>query len=154
MKKDEILVGIAIFLFGAITTILSLRMPIGTFRMAGTGLFPLCLGLLLMALSSAFIAKQILLQRKTPPAEGAPPKGSVATKQMTLFLGAMALAILLFDPLGYPLTAFLLMMALLRILGMKRWTFNVLLSLVTACVSYLLFVQWLKIPMPKGWIGL
>jgi hypothetical protein len=54
MNRDEIVVGTVIFLFGVITTFLSLRMPIGTFRAGGTGLFPLCLGIILMILSGAF----------------------------------------------------------------------------------------------------
>lgn len=82
------------------------------------------------------------------------PEATSATKQMGLFLGAMALATLFFNEMGYPLTAFLLMVALFRSLGMKRWAFNILLSFITAGASYLLFVQWLNIPMPKGWIGL
>jgi hypothetical protein len=46
------------------------------------------------------------------------------------------------------------MLGLLRILGMKRWTLNILISCATAVGSYFLFVQWLSIPMPKGWIGI
>jgi hypothetical protein len=45
-------------------------------------------------------------------------------------------------------------MALLKILGMKGWAHNILLSFMTSVVSYFLFVQWLKIPLPKGWIGI
>jgi hypothetical protein len=46
------------------------------------------------------------------------------------------------------------MLALLRILGVKRWRFNLPLSFITAAACYFLFVQWLKIPLPKGWIGI
>jgi hypothetical protein len=46
------------------------------------------------------------------------------------------------------------MLALLRILGVKRWRLNLPLSFITAAVCYFLFVQWLKIPLPKGWVGL
>jgi hypothetical protein len=66
----------------------------------------------------------------------------------------MALATLFLSSLGYPLIAFLLMVALLKILGMKRWPANILLSLATAAASYFLFIQWLKIPLPKGWLGI
>jgi hypothetical protein len=66
----------------------------------------------------------------------------------------MALSALFFNSLGYPLIAFLLMVALLKILGMKRWPINILWSLATAAASYFLFVQWLKIPLPKGWFGI
>jgi hypothetical protein len=47
-----------------------------------------------------------------------------------------------------------LMLALLRILGVKRWRLNLPLSFITAVVCYFLFVQWLKIPLPKGLIGI
>jgi hypothetical protein len=56
--------------------------------------------------------------------------------------------------LGYPLISFLLMLGLLRILGIKRWGLNILISVVAAVGSYFLFVKWLDIPMPKGWIGI
>ncbi len=79
---------------------------------------------------------------------------SESPAQLILFLGAMVLATLFFNQLGYPLTSFLLMVALLRILGIKRWGQNILISVVTAVGSYFLFVEWLDIPMPKGWIGL
>jgi hypothetical protein len=37
---------------------------------------------------------------------------------------------------------------------MKRWPINIFLSLATAAASYFLFVQWLKIPLPKGLLGI
>ena len=154
MKRDEMVVGIVIFLFGAITTLLSLRMPIGTFRMAGTGMFPLFLGILLMILSGAFILKIFFQGKKEQVEKEASIESSESPMQLILFLGTMALATLFFNQLGYPLTSFLLMVALLRILGIKRWGLNILISVVTAVGSYFLFVKWLNIPMPKGWIGI
>ena len=143
-----------IFLFGGITTLLSLRMPIGTFRTAGTGMFPLCLGILLMILSGIFVLK-FLLQEKRILVKSEPiAKIPGSKKQMIFFLGAMVLATLFFNQLGYPLISFLLMVVLLRILGIKRWGLNILISVVTAVGSYFLFVKWLDIPMPKGWIGI
>ena len=153
MKRHEIIGGIVIFVFGGITTLLSLRMPIGTFRSAGTGMFPLCLGILLMVLSSLFMLHLLLKGLAAEKREFifATP-GSA--KQLILFFGTIILATLFLNRLGYPITSFLLMLVLLKILGMKRWFFSVLLSFVTAVVSYFLFVQWLKIPLPKGWIGI
>jgi putative tricarboxylic transport membrane protein len=154
LKRDEIVVGIVIFLFGAVTTFLSLKMPIGTFRMGGTGLFPLCLGILLMILSGTFILKIFFQGKEGQVKKGASIESSASPMQLILFLGTMALATLFFNQLGYPLTSFLLMVALLRILGIKRWGLNILISVVTAVGSYFLFVKWLDIPMPKGWIGI
>jgi putative tricarboxylic transport membrane protein len=154
LKRDEIVVGIVILLFGAITTLLSLKMPIGTFRMAGTGMFPLCLGILLMILSGTFTLKIFFQGKEEQIKREASIESSESPIQLILFLGTMVLATLFFNQLGYPLTSFLLMVALLRILGIKRWGLNILISVVTAVGSYFLFVKWLDIPMPKGWIGL
>jgi len=154
MKRDEIIGGAIIFLFGGITVILSLNMPIGTFRMAGTGLFPLLLGILLMILSGIFVLK-IYFQGKKEQVKKEPSPESIGSPiPLTLFLGIMVLATLFFNQLGYPLISFLLMLGLLRALGIKRWGLNILISVVTAVGSYFLFVKWLAIPMPKGWIGI
>jgi putative tricarboxylic transport membrane protein len=154
MNRDEIAVGIVIFIFGGITAVLSLRMPIGTFRMAGTGMFPLFLGILLMILSVAFILKIFFQGKKEQVEKEASIESTESPIQLILFLGTMALATLFFNQLGYPLISFLLMLGLLRILGIKRWGLNILISVVTAVGSYFLFVKWLDIPMPKGWIGI
>jgi putative tricarboxylic transport membrane protein len=153
LPKDEIIAGVVIFLFGAVTTFLSLSMPIGTFRKSGTGMFPLILGILLMFLSGLFLLRLFLKTRGTPEKSSA---GGIpgSSKQLLLFFGTMVLVTLLFNRLGYPLSSFLLMLALLRILGVKRWKINLPISFVAAAVCYLLFVEWLKIPLPKGWIGI
>ncbi len=154
MKRDEAIVGIVIFLFGLITTFLSLKMPIGTFRMAGSGMFPLLLGILLMILSGIFVSKIFFRSKAAEVRKESSPESSESPIQLILFFGTMVLATLFFNRLGYPLTSFLLVSGLLRILGIKRWGLNILVSVVTAVGSYFLFVKWLSIPMPKGWIGL
>ena len=54
------------------------------------------------------------------------------------------------NELGYPLMSFLLLFALLRILGVRRWAYNLSLSLLTATGAYFLFVLWLADPSAKG----
>jgi len=154
MKRDELIGCGIVFLFGGITAILSLQMPMGTFRMAGSGLFPFCLGILLMVLSLLFLLNLLFAKASDPPKPeiAVPPRS--ATKQMLQFFGASALAAAGLGILGYPLTSFLLMLLLLRILGIRRPVLLITLSLVTAAASYFLFVQFLKIPLPKGLIGL
>jgi len=153
LNRDEIIGGIVIFLFGAVTTLLSLGMPIGTFRKSGTGLFPLCLGILLIVLSGLFLL-QLFLKDHAAGKRELIVRTPGSLKQLILFFGTMVLVTLFFNRLGYPLSSFLLMLALLKTLGMKRWSLNILLSLGTAAVCYFLFVQWLNIPMPKGLVGI
>ena len=154
MRRGELIEGIVLFVCGGVTVALSLGMQIGTFRMAGSGLFPLCLGIILMLLALLYLADLILQKgSKGHPGEAAAaPPG--AAGQMLLFFGASALAVLGLNILGYPLTAFLLLLLLLRILGLRRVFLLVTLSFLAAAGSYLIFVRFLKIPLPKGLIGL
>ncbi len=153
MSRDEVIGGTLTFLLGVATVCFSLRMPIGTFRAAGSGLFPLGLGILLMGLSIVLLVN-VYVQRN--PIKEKKPHSEVprSTKQVILFMGAIVLATLLFKELGYPLLSFLLLLALLRILGVRSWATSLSLSLFTAAGAYFLFVLWLKIPLPKGWIGI
>lgn len=154
MNRDEVIGGAIIFLFGGVTLILSLGMPLGTFRMAGPGLFPLCLGIILMILATIFLINTKYRKKSTTekPEDMVPTPRS--TRQMLLFLGATTIAVACFNTLGFPLTSFLLMVLLLRSLGIKRWPFLMIMSLATAVGSYILFVQILKIPLPKGLLGI
>jgi len=153
VNRHEAIGAGVLFLFGAVTAVLSLRMSMGTFRNAGSGMFPFCLGLLLMILSILFLLNLHLKRTKGSDQKsmGGEP---VSVKQLLLFFGAIVLATLFFSRLGYPLMSFLLLLALLRVLGMKRWSGILLLSFATAVVTYFLFVQWLNIPLPQGWIGI
>jgi Tripartite tricarboxylate transporter TctB family len=152
-RKDAI-GGIVIFFFGALTAVLSLKMDLGTFRAAGSGMFPLCLALLLMALSAIYTISVLLQGVGTAGSGPQSPETAASAKPVMFFVGAMAGAVVLLGRIGYGPTAFFLVMALLQILGMKRWRLNLLIALVASAVSYFLFVQWLKIPFPKGWLGL
>lgn len=142
-----------LLLLGGITTLASPHLPIGTLHRPGSGFFPLILGLLLMGLAAGHLVQ---VWRSAPNRVGAAPapagRGSVG--RVLLFLGAIALAIALLDGLGFPVVAFLLMVALLEIFGIRRRRDSVLIALCTAVAAYILFVQWLQIPLPKGWIGL
>lgn len=159
MKRDETAGIIVIFLCGCLTVILSLRMPIGTLRAAGTGLFPLCLGALLMLLSLlSFLRTFLNIQEDRKAQETCGEETKIAApgsiKQILMFGGVVVLVMLFFNTAGYLLSAFFLMLLLIRVLGVKRWTVNVPVSLITAVGSYFLFVHWLKIPLPKGFLGL
>ncbi|MFB3817296.1 MAG: tripartite tricarboxylate transporter TctB family protein [Candidatus Methylomirabilales bacterium] len=145
--------GTILLLFGLVTALLSLQLPIGTFRAPGSGLFPLILGLTLLALAAAYLV-QLRMTRHGRPSAPAPPAGPASLSRVLAFVAAVAAAAALLAPLGYPLVAFLLLAALLRILGLRPWWTTAAVALGAAAASYVLFVRWLQIPLPRGWLGL
>ena len=90
MKREEAVGGVLIFLFGAVTAYCSLRMPVGTSRAAGSGLFPLGLGVLLMGLSAIFIVSSRDRSRKVKE-NRTPAEIPRSVAQVLLFMAAMAL---------------------------------------------------------------
>ncbi len=153
MRSKEAIGAVAMLLFGALTAVLSLQLPQGTLHRPGSGFFPLLLGLLLMGLAAAHLVQA---RRSSPdlPGAAATSTKSGSLGRVLLFMGAIVLATALLELLGFPLMAFLLMVALLEILGVRRRRDSVIIALGTAVAAYMLFVQWLQIPLPKGWIGL
>jgi hypothetical protein len=169
--------AVAQLLLGAITAALSLQLPLGTFRLPGSGLFPLALGLLLAALSAIQISRLLLARRAAaaamvaaPPQPSAPlpaapaqpaaprpaapkpkaPEG--ATRRVALFVAVVAASVALLQPLGYVTSSLLLMLGLLWVLEV-RWRVALPVAALSAAGAHVLFVLWLKIPMPQGPLG-
>jgi hypothetical protein len=148
--------AISLFLFGAITAALSLQLPLGALRLPGSGFFPLALGLALMALAAGHGLQLYLARPKTaaPETSVAPAAadGEGATRRVVLFVGGVIAAVALLQPLGYVLSSFLLMLVLLQVLGLRRRYASASIALLSAAASYVVFVHWLKIPLPSGWL--
>ena len=160
--------AVAQLLLGAITAVLSLQLPLGTFRLPGSGLFPLALGLLLALLSAIQVARLLLARRAAaavaagavptaqpnPPQPAAPkseaPQG--ATRRVALFIAVVAASIALLQPIGYVISSLLLMLGLLWVLEV-RWRVALPVAALSAAGAHVLFVLWLKIPMPPGPLG-
>jgi putative tricarboxylic transport membrane protein len=152
VRSKDAVGGVVMLLFGVLSAALSLQLPLGRFRAPGSGLFPFALGLLLVLLAGLYLGS--LSRRGSEGTQAASGPWIPAVGRMPAFLAAIVAATALFVPLGFPATAFVLMASLLRILGMKRWSLVLTVSAIAAVASYGLFVQWLQIPLPKGWIGL
>lgn len=138
------------FLFlGAAYLAGSLELPRGSAAQPGAGLYPLLLGIFLVALSLALLIRS-LRKNETKPEEGEPfPKGK--DRQRVIAVGiALFLFALLLKPLGYGLCTAVLMGAILRLLGLASWGKIVLISILTAFLSYYLFASLLGVPLPGG----
>jgi hypothetical protein len=143
--------AIALLAFGALTAGLSLQLPLGTLRAPGSGFFPFALGLLLVALAAGeFLRLHLAKPKPAPPAPA--PAADGAARRVLLFMAVVAVSTALLQPTGYVASSFLLMLGLLRVLG-SRWSASALIAALSAAACYVLFVLWLRIPMPAGPLG-
>ena len=153
--------AIAQLALGALTAVLALQLPLGTLRLPGSGLFPLALGVLLAALSVLQLAR-LLAERRAAAAKApqrvagaAPAKPAAADgagRRVLLFIGVVCVTTALLPVIGYVASSLLLMLGLLRVLGVG-WARAAVIAALSAAGAHVLFVTWLKIPMPPGPLG-
>jgi len=169
MKKTDLISAIIFLIIGILTILLSLNMDIGTFQNAGTGLFPLILGIILTILSVIYLLKYLIASRKNLSAEkktvNVKPESeqnkkkfnfaiSDSVKQLVLTFSVLLFAAAFLNLLGFLLTSFIVEMALLKILKMKNWIIIIIASISISVFSYILFVIILNINLPKGFLGI
>jgi len=125
------------------------RLPMGSAAKPGAGLFPLLVGVSLLGLSLALFLWS--LKTKDISVKDQEPFPVGKDRRRVLAVGAsLALFVLLLKPLGYGICGAALMAAVLRFLGLQSWGRILLISLVTAAISFYLFDALLGVPLPRG----
>ncbi len=152
-ERSRVTAGLVFMAVALLTVWLSLRMPVGTFRNAGPGLFPLCLGLLLAALAGVYTLRAWLAAGRAVGHAERRPSTFSATPVLG-FMAAIAFAAAFLERLGYAPTACVVVMALLQLLSPGLWRRNLIIALIAGAAAHWVFVHWLQIPFPQGWIGL
>ena len=120
-----------------------LRLPLGTLQNPGPAYVPVLLALLLLGfavLTTAFGAK----------AERVGAVGWSEWRHGAAILGVCAFMALALERLGYRLTIFVALAALLGLLERRRWVITLLFAAAFALGSFYLFATLLRVPLPRG----
>ncbi len=128
----------------------SYRLPIGSWRDPGAGLFPLLSGIFLGFLSGLTFIRAFLHKKKEfrETWYSKDKWKSLILVLMVLFGYALFLEIL-----GFLLSTFLLLVFLFRGIEPQRWIVSIGGSAVASFLSYAVFELWLKTQLPKGIFG-
>lgn len=137
-----------------------LRYPLETLENPGPGVFPLAVGVLLVALSALQLVQagtQLFRVGSTGTTPGGPcarpadpPNGAPATRAPWCMVGVLVLYLLLVRWIGFLACTFVLVIVCGRLMGTRSWVRAVSLAggVIVAC--YFLFSVWLKVPLPTG----
>lgn len=123
----------------------AVRLPLGSAEQPGPGMFPVLVGTVLLACSTAFLiqgAGRRAVSAGVPPGE--------AQRRVAGVTGAMVAFCLALPRDGYGLAVLGLLIVLLRLLGARRWTVIVVVALLATAGSYYLFAVMLGVPLPAG----
>lgn len=144
-QTGPLAVGVGVAGLGLFLLVGARAIP-GEAQYAGVGprVFPILIGTALVVLGAAFLAA-VRQGMEFPSATGPIQPGATPW-----ILGGLVGAIVLLQPLGFPVAAALLFACAARGFGSRRWARNVLLGVVVGVIIYLAFSRALGVSLPGG----
>ena len=154
MKKKDSSMAIFWILLGLTISIWSSRFPFGGLAHPGPAYFPLGTGLAITVLGVIMLfhagrgGKSSSSDRSDPLI---PQRAAV--KRVGFCLCGMALSAVLFEPLGFVLSMFFMILFMMRTIDPQKWKTSLFYSLVSALGSFFVFKVLLKTQLPSGFLG-
>jgi hypothetical protein len=153
MKKTDQWSGLVLLILAGFICCGSILLPYGNIHNPGPGFFPLWLGIILGALSIGLLLQSA--RRK----EGARVLGDILPEkvrwQKVLWvLIALVLYGCLMNIFGFLIVTLFLMAFLLRFIEPQPWKSVIGWTLVGSLGCYLVFEVWMKLRLPKGFLGI
>ena len=143
--------GAAWIIIGIAICILAMKFGLGSFNEPGAGFIAFLSGLFLCGIGAALFLSKIFLRNETKQKlDAIHPFEAVPWRQLLYTIGLLLGYTLVFELLGYVLSTFLVMLGMSYDWGKKNLASSLLVSILTAFVSYLMFEVWLRCQLPRG----
>ena len=146
MRADRV-AGTGLILFGLLVLWQSRALPLGSLRNPGPAYLPVALALL-MVLFGVLIAA---LGGSSPTVRSL---GWSEAPHMLAIVVAGAFAALALERIGYRLTMIVMLFFLLRGMERRRTVFSLAFSVALASATFYLFSTILRVPLPRGPLGI
>ncbi len=146
-RVADIVVGCGVALFGILIIYASTLITSGTPHKLPPQTFPMVVGILLLLCGSGLALKSwtirgVDLAIPWPDGEG--------VRTILVTLASVAAYIILLNPLGLPLASFLYIAFSIWYLKRSKWLLAIVISVITAAISYFLFIRLLALSFPAG----
>ncbi len=151
MKNRDVTSSIVWMVLGGLFVAGALQQGLMRKDVPGPGFLPFFSGLALIFFSLFVLVPALGQKRKAGGAVFFPEPDSFR-KLLLAVIALFAFGFAL-DYAGYLLTTFLFMFFIVRLMKPKGWRTTTLVALLTAVLSYLLFVVFLEVQLPPGPFG-
>jgi hypothetical protein len=148
-RAADIAVGCFIALFGMFIIYASTFITGGAAHRLPPRTFPMIVGILLLLCGSGLALKAWSIRGADfaipwPDREG--------FRTILVVLASLACYIVLMNPLGLPIATFLYIAFSIWYLKRSKWLMAIVISLITAIISYTLFIRLLGLSFPEGFL--
>jgi putative tricarboxylic transport membrane protein len=145
MKKGAVfnpssVMAMLLLIFGIFYLNGARKLSFGNLAEPGPGWYPIILSIALLTMGTVLLVTS-MRQRMV--------WGSVINRIVVIAL-ILLCTVLVYEPLGYILTMFLMMFISLRVLGTRNWITLILLSAILSGGTYWLFAIVFFVPLPQG----
>ena len=151
MRKLEFAGSLLFVLLSLVVCREAYRLSLGTPGVPGPGLFPFLLGGFLFLLACIYLVKTLRAWRVE---QEIPLWKGLRWKKAVFILLVLFTYALLLEELGFVLCTFLLLLSLFQWVDRQRWYWVYLGSLGITLLCYGVFKTWLKIQLPRGFLGI
>jgi putative tricarboxylic transport membrane protein len=147
MLTTDRVAGAALALLGVLVIVESRSLPFGTLRNPGPGFMPVALALVLLAFGVAIAALGAAAPRVSAI-------GWSEARHAVVILAVCAATTFALERLGYRLSMLLALFVLLRLVEGKSLLASAVFAAGMAFGSYFLFDTLLRVPLPRGPLGI
>lgn len=145
MTTRERVAAVVLTAFGLVALEQAARLRVGSVVRPGPGFFPL-------VLAGAFTAVCLVLvvnafRNATAPA---PAPAALGWTKISVTMAALFVYAVVLERVGFVAATFALLLFFFKGLERQRWSVALAGSIVTACVTYLVFKIWLHVQLPAG----
>ncbi|HET8578516.1 MAG TPA: tripartite tricarboxylate transporter TctB family protein [Methylomirabilota bacterium] len=147
MLTTDRVAGGALALLGVLVIVESRSLPLGSLRNPGPAFMPVALALVLLAFG-------VLIAGLGAGAPGVAAVGWAEARHAVVILAVCAFTTLALERLGYRLTMLLALFVLVKLVERRGLMASVVFSAGMAFGSYFLFDTLLRVPLPRGPLGI
>ena len=148
--------GSSLFLmaFSVLIFTSSLKLGVGDVQNPGPGFMAFLASILLFCLSLVVLIRNLVISWRNPKDEGEGETGSLIRWERfkkPLFLGiALAAYASVLELIGFLIATFILMYIMIVTYESKKWYKDLLIAVLVAGVSFIVFDRWLQVRLPSG----
>jgi putative tricarboxylic transport membrane protein len=133
------------------------RYPLDTLANPGPGVFPLAVGLFLVGLTAFQLLRSggRLLRATADGLRLGPdaPQAAASARRPWLMIAILTAYLVVVTPVGFYASTLALAFLCSKLMGTRGWVRPLVLAAGLLLACYVLFSVWLKVPLPRGYLG-
>lgn len=154
-NKKDLSSNFFLLILGLFLAFQSMRLSVWGKDGPGPGFFPLVIAIILIGLSLSIIFEYFLVIRakdKEKISTADQREGQVSVFKVSSYLVLMLLYGISVEKVGFLISSALFLLLMVRYIEKQSWKITISVGLASIIISYLLFVSFLGVPLPKGLI--